>query len=487
MEPLQVFENLEGLWRKQHPAIQHCETNRSKWYNSYERRCPPLPSHPASVPSLDAPAPTADADDAAHDAAHAPVGAHVTSETAPLHRVLVHTPGAEMDLVSPENREALLFEDILFTGTARREHELMCALFRMVTGRDDVVMQLRTLLAETFEQEAARAGFIEQLCRTESERNLAAVEDDLHRLPPRDLLAFALTGHTELPVEMPPLPNLFFTRDLAATVHDHLVLGRTAQAVRSREDVLLRTVLHHHPAFDRLGDDRLIELPEGVTLEGGDVLVPHPNVVLIGHSQRTSFGGVMAAAHALFAQTPVEHILAVEIPQQRSCMHLDTVLTFASPGECVVYPPLLERAGFGYVVHLTPTGTAGRFETDMRPNLRCVLQDVIDHEIDFIPCGGAERLHQAREQWTDGSNVFAIAPGVVVGYERNRRTFAELQKRGYRIASVRSFLEYHEETGFVPSSDEKIALKLEGTELSRGRGGPRCMTLPLARRRTPDD
>jgi arginine deiminase len=403
---------------------------------------------------------------------------HVASETALLERVLVHTPGMEMDLVSPENREGLLFEDILFTGTARREHELMCALFRTVTGRDDAVLHLRTLLAETFEHEEARARFVTAL--VEHERNLAPVQDDLLRLAPGDLLAFALTGRTELPVEMPPLPNLFFTRDLAATVHDRIVLGQAATAARAREGLLLRAVLRHHPAFAGT-HDRLVELPPGVTFEGGDLLVPHPKVVLIGHSERTSFGGVMTVAHALFAQTPVEHVLAVELPQQRSCMHLDTVLTFAGPGECIVYPPLLERTGFGYVVHLTPTDTEGRFETDMQPNLRHVLQEVLEEDLDFIPCGGSERLHQAREQWTDGSNVFAIAPGVVVGYERNHRTFEELQQRGYRVADARSFLEYHGETGFTPG-DEKIALKLEGTELSRGRGGPRCMTMPLARK-----
>lgn len=400
-----------------------------------------------------------------------------------MERVLVHAPGREMDLVSPENREDLLFEDILFTGTARREHELMGALFRKVAGRDDAVLHLRALLAEVFEQEEAREHFVEGLCRTEPDRNLTAAKGGLLRLPPEELLTFALTGRAEeLAVTIPPLPNLFFTRDLAATVHDHIVLGHVATAAREREGLLLRTVLRHHPAFASL-QDRLIELPEGVTFEGGDLLVPHPEVVLIGHSQRTSFGGVMAAANALFAKTPVEHVLAVEIPQQRSCMHLDTVLTFATPGECVVYPPLLDRAGFGYAVHLTPTGTEGRFTSDMRPNLRRVLPEVLGRKIDFIPCGGSDPLHQSREQWTDGSNVFAIAPGVVVGYERNRRTFEQLRERGYRVASARSFLDYHEETKFTPGS-EKVAIKLGGTELSRGRGGPRCMTLPLARAST---
>ena len=431
------------------------------------------------MPSLDLP--TANA--SAHNASAAG-RLSVHSETDLLHRVIVHTPGPEMDLVSPENREGLLFEDILFTGTARREHRLMCALFRKVTGRENAVLQLRTLLAETFEEEDARASFIEQLCRAEAERNLAAARDDLRRLPPGELLDFALTGRTQLPVTMHPLPNLMFTRDLAAVVHDRIVLSRAATAARLRESLLLHTVLHHHPAFADLSE-RLIELPPGVTFEGGDLLMPHPKVVLIGHSKRTSFGGVMAAARALFAQTPVEHVLAVEIPKQRSCMHLDTVLTFTAPDECVVFPPLLDRAGFGYVVHLTPSGTEGRFEADTRPNLRSVLQEVLGREVAFIPCGGDERLHQTREQWTDGANLFTIAPGVVVGYERNHRTFEELRRRGYRVASAQSFLEYHEEAGFAPG-EEKLALKLEGTELSRGRGGPRCMTMPLARRTTDD-
>lgn len=404
----------------------------------------------------------------------------VTSETAPLRRVIVHTPGEEVELVSPANREELLFEDILFTGAARREHLLMCSLFEKTsTPGEETVLELQRLLLETFQDEDARADFVERLCRTLPTTNLQAVEQDLRKLPPRALLAFALTGETRLPVTMPPLPNLLFTRDLGAVVHDQIILGHAATVARSRESLLIGTVLRHHPAFAG-ARDRLIELPPGVTFEGGDLLAPSPEVVLIGHSERTSFGGVMAAAHVLFERTPVEHVLAVELPKRRSCMHLDTVLTFAAPDECVVFPPLLERAGFGYVVHVTPSGTEGRFTTDMRPDLRSVLQEVLERDLTFIPCGGSEHLHQQREQWTDGANLFAIAPGLVVGYERNRRTFEELRRHGYRIASAESFLSYYEESAFTPG-DEKIALKLAGTELSRGRGGPRCMTLPLAR------
>lgn len=389
-----------------------------------------------------------------------------------------------MELVSPDNRVELLFDDILFVGHAREEHHLMCSVFEKVAGRPDTVLQIGELLLETFQQEEeARHVFVEKLCRSLPEQNLGAVEDELKRFSPADLHEFALTGQSELPINAHPVPNLMFTRDLAAVVHDHIILSHAATVARTRESIIINVVLNHHPRFSG-HRDKVIELPPGVTFEGGDLLIASPDTVLIGHSERTSFGAIMAIAHELFERTPIEHVLAVDLPKRRSTMHLDTVFTFASPSEAIVFPPLLETHGFGYAVHLTAADEEGRFITDMRLNLRDALTDLLDRDLTFIPCGGTNRLHQEREQWTDGANVFAAAPGAILGYERNNRTFDRLRDHGYRVVSAESFLSYFQ-SGTFDAGQEKVAIQLEGTELSRGRGGPRCMTLPVARHASP--
>ncbi len=407
----------------------------------------------------------------------------IPAEAHLLEQVIVHTPGPEMELVSPENREDLLFDDILFVGHARQEHLLMCSVFEKIVGRPDTVLQIKDLLVEAFEAEdAARYAFVEKLCESLPEQNLGTVEDELKRFSPKDLQEFALTGQSELPIRAQPVPNLMFTRDLAAVVHDHIILSHAATVARTRESIIINIILNYHPRFAP-HSDKIIELPPGVTFEGGDLLVASPDTVLIGHSERTSLGAIMAIAHELFERTPVEHVLAVDLPKRRATMHLDTVFTFASPDEIIVFPPLLETHGFGYAVHFT-AAESGRFVTDMRRNLRDVLGELLDRDLTFIPCGGAERLHQEREQWTDGANVFAAAPGAILGYERNSRTFDLLREHGYRIVSAESFLSYFESGHFTPGQ-EKVAIQLGGTELSRGRGGPRCMTLPISRHATP--
>ncbi|MEL6445725.1 MAG: arginine deiminase family protein [Bacteroidota bacterium] len=410
---------------------------------------------------------------------------HVTSETALLRQVVVHTPGEEMSLVAPDNKDALLFDDILFTDRAREEHQQLCAVFERVVGKPEAVLQIGALLRGTFEDADAgadaRAWFVAELSRALPARNYARYETDLLALDPDALDRFAVTGQSPLPLVAPPLPNLLFTRDLCAVVGSHVVMSRAATDARRRESVIVEAILRHHPRF-AANRDQLFVLPDYVSFEGGDLLVVNESLVLIGQSERTSLGGVMAVTERLLAETPVTDVLMVNLPNKRSCMHLDTVFTFIDDETCMVYPPIIARERhnvFHFSEYDATTAGGGRFQTRVLPSVQVAIEELTGHPFTFIPCGGADPLNQEREQWTDGANLFAVAPNLVLAYERNRHTFAALRDQGFHVVNAEHFLSFYE-NGTVPVG-EKVALQLTGHELSRGRGGARCMTMPLVR------
>lgn len=402
---------------------------------------------------------------------------HVTSETGLLRGVIVHTPGREVSLVNPALKEELLFDDIIFENDARREHLDMLDIFRAAMPADGQVYEITDLALECLQLEDARAEFVEMMKTELPFENIQAIEKELLQLEPEKLLLFAVEGTIGGFFNLQPAPNLLFTRDLAAVVGDGIILSRAAKHARSREFLLIRIIVKYHSLFEKVRKN-VISIGKKQSIEGGDVLVANDKIVLIGMSERTSFSGLMSVAGKLHAQG-VEHVLAIDIPKQRSSMHLDTIFTFADETECIAFPPaILEQTH--NVVDLFSGGDY--VQSRQCYSLKHALEELTGKEFTFMKCGGEEKISQYREQWTDGANLFALAPGVIVGYGRNTRTFETMAQYGYIHMDQYEFVEEYKGKGIPADNRKKIAISFEGHELCRGRGGARCMTLPISRR-----
>ena len=411
----------------------------------------------------------------------------VFSEIGRLQRVLIHRPGFEIDRMVPSMMERLLFDDILYGQQARSEHDS----FRKVLEAAGVeTLDPETLLAEVLEQEDVRGQLFADLERRFAVRR--QLMERLERLAPKELAVAMIAGVPAAPddrsrprrfFELPPVPNYFFQRDPQVVFGTRVLLSSMATDARAREPMLARRVFADHPALQ--GYEDLFDLNEpgepGMRrrphLEGGDVLVPSDEILMVGLSERTDHQGIEALARYLKrSETAFRYLLVVELPAQRSYMHLDTVFTFIDEGLCLAYPPVIEpggtEAGHVYRIDLEAPHLAYR----VCDNLPSALAE-LGMEIELVPCGGKDLIDQQREQWTDGANAFAIAPGVIAIYRRNRRTAEELSRRGWRVIEGEAVIDGREELfGHGPT-----LVTLFDNELSRARGGPRCMTMPLER------
>lgn len=403
---------------------------------------------------------------------------NVSSEIGHLHNVIVHTPGREVSLVNPELKDELLFDDIIFEEDAQKEHLGMLDIFKAAMPADGAIYQITDLFLEALQQQEARNRLVELMIETLPEDNLQVIRQKLLALPPKALLGFAINGTTaEISnFSLLPTPNLLFTRDLAAVAGCNVLLSRPARKARIRESLLMEVLVDYHPLFDAI-EGSVIRANRGQSIEGGDVLVASNELVLIGMSERTSFNALMNAAGALL-DNGFEYVLAVDIPKQRASMHLDTIFTFADENECIVFPPAITERTHNISLLTKENGAIRSVQMHL---LQEALSDLLDRDMTFIQCGGGERINQFREQWTDGANVFALAPGVVVGYGRNTNTFNALNEHGYALMNQHEFIEEYEERSFDPNG-EKIAINFQGNELCRGRGGARCMTMPIKRK-----
>lgn len=405
---------------------------------------------------------------------------HVTSEIGQLKKVMLHRPGKELENLMPDYLDRLLFDDIPYLEEAQREHD---AFAKILSDKGVEVLYLEKLAAEAIDHTNVRETFVDEwldeadvasrAAREAIRDYLLAIEDTF------DMVLKTMEGfkkseldicegknladhiETDYPLLVDPMPNLYFTRDPFATMGNGASLNHMYSETRNRETIYGKYIFEHHPVYGGGAVPLYYDRNETTRIEGGDELVLSKDTLAIGISQRTDARSVEKLAKNIFEQTDFTCVLGFVIVSNRKFMHLDTVFTMIDYDKFTIHPEIES----GLKVYEITKGENSQVNIDLTENtLEHVLANALGVEqVTLIRTGGDDIVAAAREQWNDGSNTLAIAPGVVVVYDRNTVTNKKLEESG---------IELH---------------KLRGSELVRGRGGPRCMSMPFYREDLPEE
>ena len=401
---------------------------------------------------------------------------HVYSEIGKLKTVMLHRPGKELENLAPDILHRMLIDDIPYLKIAQEEHDAFAHVLRQQGIK---VLYLEDLLAESLTDEKVRWAFLDQLLDESSIKK----QDPLHQLllnylqelPTKEMVKTVIAGirkstihnstpsladlaeDPDYPFYLDPMPNVYFTRDQQAAIGSGMTINRMTFRARRRESLFMETILKNHPDFKNATIPVWRDRYHHGRLEGGDELVLNNHVLAVGISQRTSATAITDLAHNLFGHSSYDTILAIKIPHNHAMMHLDTVFTMINYDQFTVHPFILDKAGKIDIYVLQPDDHNGVKITEKNDLVQVLKENLHLSELDLIPTGGGDPIAAPREQWNDGSNTLAIAPGEVVTYDRNYVSNDLLRKHGIIVHEIRS------------------------SELSRGRGGPRCMSCPLIR------
>jgi len=400
-------------------------------------------------------------------------GIHIFSEIGKLNKVLLHRPGDELESLTPATIGRLLFDDIPFLRTAQQEHDQFADVLRK-NGVEVIyyVDEVTKAILNSTRQIQLVNDFLD-LGNINSKDMRAAIMDYLLEMPPKQMVAKLIAGirRTEIsingqdslmdiiiddyPFVSDPMPNLYFTRDPGACIGTGINIHCMHTPARRRESLLLKYMFLYNKDFATQENNQWYDLNDSFSIEGGDVLVLSKKIVAVGLSQRTTISAAESFARNLLSSSDFKKVLVFDIPKTRAFMHLDTVFTMVDYDKFTIHPEI-ENPLCVYEITLGVSGEL-KFSATQESLSTILAEELKLPAVDLIRCGGGDYLAAQREQWNDGSNTLCVRPGTVITYDRNYVTNELLEKHGINVITI-------------PSS-----------ELSRGRGGPRCMSCPINR------
>jgi arginine deiminase len=408
------------------------------------------------------------------------------SETGNLEGVILHPPGPEVENMTPQNAERALYSDILNLAVARKEYnQLECALQQITE-----TYRVGDLLRDILQSNEVKDKIIKKTCYNEKRPELL---DFLMEQEPGELSRLLIQG---VPLKrdtltnflsnenyaLTPLHNFFFTRDSSIALFDKILIAKMASTVREREALIMEAIFNYHP---KLRSQTIV--PEShdiagnrISIEGGDLLVVREDILLIGIGSRTTTQGVDFIINQLKQEKRRIHIIVQQLPHRpESFIHLDMVFTLLDQDVCMLYEPLILRPNKYETVYIDLDNGKVKSISTVEHIPAILARLGMDLKPTF--CGGnSDPGIQEREQWHSGANFFAVGPGKVIGYNRNIHTLENLNQNGFEVIRVRDML-----SGKISLDDyNKYVLTIDGSELSRGGGGVRCMTMPLRRSRS---